>query len=109
MNTSPPNSGEFGLRASPPPVIPRSGNGGMRPEIGIPPPRRSRGSRNQVVVFLNFLLSCLIFVVLAGGLAAYLGKREFDAPGPSKTASTILIKPSTGVQEIADQLERRGL
>jgi UPF0755 protein len=110
MNTSPPESTGFGQRPSPPRVIvPRTANEALRPEAGIPPPRRSRGSRNQVVVFLNFLLSCLVFVVLAGGLAAYFGKREFDAPGPAATTSTIIIKPNTGVQEIADQLERRGL
>ena len=112
MNTSPPSSSEFGQRAAPPqprPIVPPTENTTLRPGAGALPPRRSRSSRNQVVVFLNFLLSCLIIVVLAGGLAAYFGKREFDAPGPSKTASTILIKPNTGIQEIADQLQRRGL
>jgi UPF0755 protein len=112
MNTSPPNSSEFGQRAAPPQqrvIVPRSENGALRPEAGTPPPRRSRGSRNQVVVFLNFLLSCLILVVLAGGLAAYLGKREFESPGPSTTTNTIVIKPNTGIQEIAEQLQRRRL
>jgi UPF0755 protein len=104
MNTSPPNSGEFGQRAAPPPrvLVPKTASEALRPEAGTPPPRRSRGSRNQIVVFLNFLLSCLIFVVLAGGLAAYLGKREFESPGPSTTTTTVVIKPNTGIQEIAD-------
>ena len=112
MNTSPPNSSEFGQRPAPPPagvIVPRTENGALRTQAGTPPPRRSRSSRNQVVVFLNFLLSCLIFVVLAGGLATYLGKREFELPGPSSTTSTMVIKPNTGIQEIAEQLARRGL
>ncbi|MGB3391425.1 MAG: endolytic transglycosylase MltG, partial [Pseudaminobacter sp.] len=75
-----------------------------------PPPRtRSRASRNQFVVFLNFLLSLVMLVVLAAGAAVYFGKREFDGAGPARTATTFLVKPNTGVQEIAEQLERRGL
>lgn len=31
------------------------------------------------------------------------------ARGPARTATTFLVKPNTGVQEIAEQLERRGL
>ena len=110
MNTTPPNQGEFGQRAMPPKVIvPRSASEALRPEAGTPPPRRSRQSRNQLVVFLNFLISLVFFAVIAGGMLAYFGKRAFDAPGPAATAATIMIKPSTGVQEIGEQLERRGL
>jgi UPF0755 protein len=54
-------------------------------------------------------MTLLVFIVLAGGVLAYLGKREFESPGPTTTATTVLIKPNTGVQEIADLLERRGL
>ncbi|MBN9250043.1 MAG: endolytic transglycosylase MltG, partial [Mesorhizobium sp.] len=43
------------------------------------------------------------------GLALYFGKQAFNEPGPSANADTFLVKPNTGVQDIADQLERRGL
>ena len=110
MNTTPPNTGEFGQRAAPPRlIVPKSANEALRPEAGTPPPRRSRQARNQVVVFLNFLMTALVFGVVAGGVLAYYGKQQFEAPGPTTSASTVMIKPSTGVQEIADQLERRGL
>jgi UPF0755 protein len=110
MNTTPPNTGEFGQRAAPPRlIVPKSANEALRPEAGTPPPRRSRQARNQVVVFLNFLVTALVFGVVAGGVLAYYGKQQFEAPGPTTSASTVMIKPSTGVQEIADQLERRGL
>ena len=85
MNTTPPSQGEFGQRAMPPKVIvPRSATEALRPEAGTPPPRRSRQSRNQLVVFLNFLISSLFFVVIAGGVLAYFGKRAFEAPGPAR-------------------------
>jgi UPF0755 protein len=94
---------------TPKPIVPKSAAEALRPEAGTPPPRRSRQSRNQFVVFLNFLVSTIFLVTLAGGIGVYLGKRAFDGPGPSETAATILVKPNTGAQEIADQLERRGL
>jgi UPF0755 protein len=110
MNTTPPNNGEFGQRAAPPRlIVPKSANEALRPEAGTPPPRRSRQSRNQIVVFLNFIVTALVFGVVAGGVLAYYGKQQFEAPGPTTSATTVMIKPSTGVQEIADQLERRGL
>lgn len=92
------------------PIAAKSPREALRPEAGTPPPpRRSRHSRNQFVVFLNFVLSSIVFLVILAGVAFYLGKHEFDGPGPSQTAETVLIRPNTGVREIAEMLERRGL
>jgi UPF0755 protein len=110
MNTNPANPGEFGQRAeAPKPIVPKTASEVLRPEVGTPPPKRSRASRNQIVVFMNFIVSSAMLLVLAAGLAVYLGKREFDGPGPSETTQTFLVKPKSGLIEIADQLERRGL
>lgn len=109
MSTNPESEGTAGQKTTPTPIVPKSANEALRPEAGTPPPRRSRQSRNQFVIFLNFLVSTIFLVMLAGGAAFYFGKKAFDGPGPSETASTILIKPNTGAQDIADQLERRGL
>ncbi|MEP9397307.1 endolytic transglycosylase MltG [Mesorhizobium sp. KR2-14] len=111
MSTTPPDA-EFGRPSEPSkPIIPKSASEALRPEAGTPPPprRRSRASRNQFIVFLNFVVSSVVLVVLAASAAVYFGKLEFDGPGPTTVAQTILVKPNTGVQEIADQLERRGL
>lgn len=102
----------FGTRAEPPkPIVPKTANEALRPEAGTPPPARtrSRASRNQFVVFLNFMLSLVILMVLAAGAIVYLGKREFDGQGPSTTDTTFMVKPNSSVGEIAGQLERRGL
>jgi UPF0755 protein len=110
MNTTPPTQGEFGQRQSPPhPVVPKTAAEALRPEVGVPPPRRSRRSRSPFVVFLNFLMSAIVLLVIAGGLAVWYGKEVFENPGPAATASTVLIKPNTGVQEISQLLFRRGL
>ncbi|WP_375165888.1 endolytic transglycosylase MltG [Chelativorans sp.] len=82
----------------------------LRPKQGTPPPpRRSRQSRNQFVIFLNFVISAIVFVLVVAGMVFYFGKRTFDGPGPATTAETILIKPNTGVRDIAAQLENNGL
>jgi UPF0755 protein len=113
MNTTPANQGDFGQRATPPnPIVPKSASEALRPETGTPPPakaKRSKQSRNQFVVFLNFLMSAIMLVTLAAGVTVYFGKRSFEATGPTATNTTFLVKPNTGVSEIAEQLERRGL
>lgn len=110
MNTNPVNNGEFGKRDAPPqPIVPKTANEALRPERGTPPPKRSRASRSQIVVFMNFIVSSVMLLVLAAGVAVYYGKTKFDGPGPSATTENFLVRPSTGVADIAEQLERRGL
>ncbi len=110
MTDTPPTPGDFGRRATTPSlIVPKSASEALRPEQGVPPPRRSRQSRNQFVVFLNFLMSAVVLLVLAGGAMVWYGKTVFEGPGPTQTVSTVLIKPNTGVQEIAQLLQRRGL
>ncbi|MDG4883814.1 endolytic transglycosylase MltG [Mesorhizobium sp. WSM4884] len=110
MNTNPGGGAEFGQRQTRGPIVPKTAAEALRPEAGTPPPsKRSRASRSQVVVFLNFFLSVVILVVLAAGAALYFGMQAFVEPGPSANGDTFMVKPNTGVQEIADQLERRGL
>jgi UPF0755 protein len=46
------------------PIIPVSPSQALKPEKAPPPPKRSRRARNQVVVFLNFILSLVIFAGL---------------------------------------------
>lgn len=116
MSINPASPGEFGRRDTPPaqptgqPVVPKTASEALRPEPGVAPPsRRSRQSRNQFVVFLNFLMSVIVFAALCGGVAVYLGKRSFDGPGPTSADTTFVVKPSTGLGTIAADLETRGL
>lgn len=91
-------------------IVAKSERETLRPEAGTPPPpKRSRHARNRFVVFLNFALSCLVFLLLLAAVLFYVGKLQFEQPGPSTTAETIMIPPNTGVRAIADLLERRGL
>ncbi|ESW86009.1 4-amino-4-deoxychorismate lyase [Mesorhizobium sp. LSJC269B00] len=109
MNTNPGGSGQFGQNQQTGPIVPKTAAEALRPEAGTPPPKRSRASRSQVVVFMNFIISAVMLMILAAGVSLYFGKQAFNEPGPSVAGDTFLVKPSTGVQDIADQLERRGL
>ena len=93
------------------PAMPKSASEALRPEPGTPPPgrARSRKSRSQTVVFLNFLMSILVFAALAAGAATYFGKKQFDGAGPATEAAAFVVKPGSGIGDVADQLERRQL
>ena len=61
--------------------------GACVPEAGTPPPQRSRASRSQFVVFMNFLMTSLMFCrCSARAWLVYFGKRAFDGPGPAATS-----------------------
>lgn len=108
MNT--PGMGEGAPRAAPSsPIVPKTAQEALRPETGTPPPRRSRASRSQIIVFMNFVVSSVMLLIVGAGAALYFGKQEFSGQGPSTVATTFMVRPSTGVADIADQLERRGL
>ncbi|HEY4191762.1 MAG TPA: endolytic transglycosylase MltG [Mesorhizobium sp.] len=110
MNTIPENNAEFGQQpAQSSPIIPKTASEALRPEAGTPPPKRSRASRSQVVVFMNFVISLIMLAVLAVGVAAYFGRQAFLEAGPSTAGDTFLVKPKMGVADIAEQLERRNL
>ena len=91
------------------PIVPKSATEVLRPEPGVPPPKRSRKARSQTVIFMNFIMSLMVFAAVGAGLAAYYGKREFERPGPAADAATFVIKRGAGMGEVATQLESRNL
>ncbi|MEQ1944078.1 endolytic transglycosylase MltG [Mesorhizobium sp. VNQ89] len=98
---------EFGRRAQP--IVPKTASEALRPEVAPAPPKRSRASRSQFVVFMNFIVTSAMLILVMAGVALYVGKRAFDGPGPSTVTTNFMVRDNTGTAEIADQLERRGL
>jgi UPF0755 protein len=103
----------FGRRDQAPeaarPIVPKSANEALRPEPGTPPPVRvrSRKSRSQIVVFLNFLMTIAVLAAVSAGAAVYFGKQQFDRPGPLGEARNYEVKRGAGIADIAAQLENQ--
>lgn len=91
------------------PIVPKSASQVLRPEPGVPPPKRSRKARSQTVIFMNFIMSLMVFAAVGAGAAAYYGKREFERSGPATDAATFVVKRGAGMGEVASQLENRNL
>lgn len=92
------------------PFVPKSASEALRPEPGTPPPRkRSRHARSQIVVFMNFMLSLVVLVLLGASALFYFGKMQFDAPGPLTSETTFLVKRGAGISEVANSLESRDI
>jgi UPF0755 protein len=112
MNSTPDPSA-FGTRnEAPKPIVPKSASEALRPTPGPKPPERkkaSRRARSQTVVFLNFLMSAIVLMTIAGGVALWYGKSEFEKSGPLTSNATVNVKPNSGLNEIASLLERNGL
>lgn len=81
----------------------------LRPKEVPPAPKRSKQSRNQIFVFLNFMMSCLVLAVIVGCLAIYFGNSKFEAKGPLEAAQTVVIKEGSGVNRITSQLVNEGV
>lgn len=88
---------------------PRSAKQILQPRDVPPPPKRSRMARNQTVVFLNFLMSLLVFGALAGGAAFWVGKLRFEETGPLTKARTVIIEEGSGLNTIAGKLQSAGI
>ncbi|WP_245414878.1 endolytic transglycosylase MltG [Aureimonas flava] len=73
------------------------------------PKRRSRHARNGFVILLNFAFSLALVAAIAGGVALYWGKRQFDGPGPLQAEATYLVPSGGGLESTANGLERAGI
>ena len=90
------------------PFVPKSASEALRPEPGTPPPRkRSRHARSQIVVFMNFMLSLIVLVLLGAPALFFCGKHQFDSKGPLTAETTFLVKRGAGVSEVSNSLEGR--
>jgi UPF0755 protein len=112
MNSTPDQTA-FGARnEAPKPIVPKSASEALRPTPGPQPPvrsKRSRRARSQTIVFLNFLMSVVVFVTIAAGAAFWYGKTSFEGRGPLTSNATVMVKPNSGLNEIGLLLERNGL
>ncbi len=91
------------------PIIPKSASEALRPERLPEPPKRSRKARSQVVIFLNFLMTVVVFVALAAAGAVYYAMHEYEKSGPLEANRNFIVRSGAGIIQIADDLERNNI
>ena len=91
------------------PIIPKSANEALRPERVPDPPKRSRKARSQMVIFLNFLMTLVVFVIALAVIGAYYAISAYQAPGPLATNSNFIVRSGAGLAEISNRLEANNL
>lgn len=103
------DQGGFGRSRSNGPIVPQSARQALKPEEAPQPPKRSERARSQFVVFMNFMLSLVVFLMLAAAGAVYFGKIQFDGDGPLARSTYVLVREGAGLNEIANMLQRRNV
>ncbi|MDF1607230.1 endolytic transglycosylase MltG [Hoeflea sp. YIM 152468] len=91
------------------PIVPVSPSQALKPEMAPPPPKRSRRARNQVVMFLNFILSLMIFIAVVAVGAFLYGKSEFEGRGPLDRTTDFMVREGAALNQIASGLEGQGI
>ncbi len=74
-----------------------------------PPPKRSKSANGNFIVFMNFMMSCLVLAVIVVGLVLLYGKGQFERAGPLDTPQSVVIKQGTSLNQIASQLLSNGV
>lgn len=105
------NTTRFGRETGPEkgPIIPKSASEALRPEKVPQPQKRSRKARSQVVIFLNFMLSLVVFAALAIAGTVYYAMHQYEKPGPLAANTNFIVRNGAGIAEIAASLERNNV
>ena len=116
MSSNSSDTPEFGRRATPPSqeAAAKPVSEALRPQPVQQSPAplrkgRSRASRSQTVVFLNFLMSLLVFAAIGAAVALWYGKSSFEGAGPARQNTLVTIKEGAGWSAVSTQLEGQGL
>ena len=112
-DTNEPGETQFGRgeASGQPRIIPKSANEALRPEQVPEPPsrRRSRKARSQIVIFLNFVMTVVVFATIVGVGVFYYGVRSYEEPGPLAANTNFIVRNGAGTNEIAANLERNNI
>ena len=73
------------------------------------PPKRSKSAKSNFIVFMNFMMSCLVFVVIGAGLVMLYGKSKFESAGPLEEPQTVVIKEGAFLGQISSTLLSNGI
>ena len=91
------------------PIIPKSASEALRPEKVPQPPKRSRKARSQMVIFLNFLMTLVVFLTVAAAATVYYAMNAYEAKGPLPANTNFIVRNGASIVEIASSLERNNI
>jgi UPF0755 protein len=103
------SNGHEGQSAQKGPIIPKSASEALRPERVPEPPKRSRKARSQTVIFLNFLMTLVVFVFALAIAGTYYAFSVYQAPGPLTTNTNFVVRGGSGLTQIASNLEANNI
>lgn len=63
--------------------------------------RSKKLATNHCFIFLNFLFSAVIILIIVAVLGLFIAKGIFNGAGPSQESAIVWIKPGTGIKGIA--------
>ena len=92
-----------------PPISPRSPRAALEPEQLPPPPKRSRGARNPLVVAGNAIFTIILLAMLGAGGGYFYAKKALEAPGPLAEDKIVNIPRTAGIKDIGETLQREGV
>jgi UPF0755 protein len=92
-----------------PPISPRSPRAALEPEQLPPPPKRSRGARNPLVVAGNAIFTIILLAMLGAGGGYFYAKKALEAPGPLAEDKIVNIPRTAGIKDIGEALQREGV
>lgn len=72
-------------------------------------PKRSKSAKGNFIVFMNFMMSCLVLAVLGLSLIALYAKGQFEKAGPLDAPQTVVIKEGSSLNQISSQLLSNGV
>jgi len=104
-----PAPAEAAKRADPGRIAPRSPRTAIEPDTVEMPTRRSTSARHPLVIIGNAIISIFVLLVIIAGVALFIGKQRFEAPGPLAQDRIVSLPRGSGIRDIADVLEREGV
>jgi peptidoglycan lytic transglycosylase G len=90
-------------------ITPRSPRSALEPEMVDMPTRRSSSARHPIVILGNAIISIFVLLAVIAGVALFVGKERFEAPGPLAADKVVIVPHGSGVRDIADVLQREGV
>ncbi len=91
------------------PLAPKSPREAIQPEPAAPPPPSSRHAKKQWVVLGHAILTLIMVLLVVAGGAVWFARKSFTQPGPLPADKAVFIPKGSGVNDIADTLERSGV